>query len=513
VYAPEHSIVAEFTHTVTRRNIEPNLIVVIGILAAVTIVRLVGLMTSDVDLFIDESQYWSWSRELSWGYFSKPPLVAWVIHIAESVCGSSETCIRAPSPIFYFGTCIIIFLTARRLYGPVVGFWAALLMMFGIALVFSSRIISTDVPLVFFWALALWAYVNLLERANWQWATVLGLSIGLGILAKYAMGYFMLGMLLAARFDSRAHDLLRSRFVWLVLGIAGAVAAPNLVWVLQHNLVTLRSIAGVVQTDKGFGLHPLATLEFLAAQFAIFGPIVFAVLLYAIAKVRSPEEVPASRIMLAFAIPPLVIVTLVALFSHAYANWAATSVVSGTIFAAAFLVHRKAWRWLAFSIALGVLAQSVLLFGDAAAYRIAIPLLPPGKSDIYNRSLGFRALADQAGRFATLVGAKTIVGEDRRALAALLYYLRNAPQQILAWPSPGVPTFDMTRPLTESAQQPIIFVTECPFLKRLSIHYAAVEKIGEIRPPTGPTSSRYYVVFNLSGPRGELTPLPKCIRE
>jgi 4-amino-4-deoxy-L-arabinose transferase-like glycosyltransferase len=105
---PERSTVAELTHTAARRKIESSLIVVVGILAVMTVVRLIGLVASTVDLFTDESQYWSWSRELSWGYFSKPPLIAWIIHIAESVCGSSEACIRAPSPIFYFGTCVIV---------------------------------------------------------------------------------------------------------------------------------------------------------------------------------------------------------------------------------------------------------------------------------------------------------------------------------------------------------------------------------------------------------------------
>jgi len=467
-------------------------------------------MVSNVDLFIDESQYWNWSRELSWGYFSKPPLLPWIIHIAEAACGSSEACIRAPSPIFYFGTCVIIYLTGRLLYGAAAGFWAAMLMMFGLALVFSSRIISTDVPLVFFWALALWAYVHLLERTTWRWAVVLGVSLGLGMLAKYAMGYFLLGMLLAARLDGRAHALLRSRMVWLALGIGVVIAAPNLIWVLRHDWVTFRNIAGVVRTDEGFGLHPVAVLEFLATQFAIFGPVVFVVFLIAATKVRFPEEFPASGIMLAFAIPPLVIVAIVALFSHAYANWAATSVVSGTILAAALLVNRKAWNWLALSVVLGVLAQGAVLFGDAAAYRVSIPFLPPSKSDIYNRTLGFRFFADRVDRIATRVGANTIAGEDRRAVAALLYYLRDAPQQILAWPSPDVPMFDMTRPLTESAREPIILVTECPFAKRLLDHYANVDKIDEIHSPTGPTSSRYYAVFSLSGAKGGLSPLPKC---
>ena len=163
------------------------------------------------------------------------------------------------------------------------------------------RIISTDVPLVFFWALALWAYVNLLERVNWQWAAVLGLSLGLGMLAKYAMGYFLLSMLLAAGLDSRAHRLMKSRAVWLAHGIAAIIVAPNLIWVLQHNLATFRNIAAAATTDEGLGFHPVAALEFLAAQFVIFGPVVFTVLLYAITKGPSTDKIPASKIMLAFA--------------------------------------------------------------------------------------------------------------------------------------------------------------------------------------------------------------------
>jgi 4-amino-4-deoxy-L-arabinose transferase-like glycosyltransferase len=169
IWVGETLLVTELTHTVTRGNIDRNFRVVIGIFAVITAIRLVGLTISNVDLFVDESQYWSWSRELSWGYFSKPPLVAWIINIAESLCGSGEACIRAPSPIFYFGTCIFIYLAARKLYGSIVALWAALLMMLSIALVFSSRIISTDVPLIFFWALALWAYVSLLQKIDWRW--------------------------------------------------------------------------------------------------------------------------------------------------------------------------------------------------------------------------------------------------------------------------------------------------------------------------------------------------------
>ena len=51
----------------------------------------------------------------------------------------------------------------NALYDARTGFWAAMLTALGTGAVFSARIMSTDVPLVMFWALALLAYVRLLH--------------------------------------------------------------------------------------------------------------------------------------------------------------------------------------------------------------------------------------------------------------------------------------------------------------------------------------------------------------
>jgi 4-amino-4-deoxy-L-arabinose transferase-like glycosyltransferase len=503
----------EMTGARLRTRIDLGLGLAIAILLLLTAVRLAGLAFSRTDLFMDEAQYWSWSHELAWGYFSKPPLIAWIIRLAEAVCGNGEACIRAASPTLYFATCLTVYFTARTVYGTVAGFWAALLMSLGTGLIFSSRIISTDVPLALFWALALLAYVKLLERESWWWTLALGISLGLGLLAKYAMIYFLLGMLLAAVLDRKGYTVLCSRQVWVAFGIAMLIVTPHLIWLLQHDWVALRNVAVTAQTDAGVAFNPLSALAFLAAQFVVFGPVIFAILLYAIGKISLPEEVPGTRIMLAFAIPPLAIISLVALLSRANANWAAMSGVSSTILAAALLIHHKAWRWLTFCLVLGAVAQVTAIFADAMANRISIPFVPAGQSDLYRRTLGSRALADQVGIFADRSGANTIVGEDRRTVAALLYYRRNAQQQVLAWPSSTVPQFDMTRPLTEAAQEPILLITECPFQKRLSAQYTTIEQLGEIRAPTGPTSSLYHAVFRLKGAKAVITPLSKCVPE
>src|SRR5215470_1448139 len=129
---------------------ERRLALCLAILVALTVARLIGLAYSEVDLFFDESQYWAWSRELAFGYFSKPPLLAWIIAGAETLCGSGEACVRAPAPVLYFGTCLLVYAIARQAYDETVAFWAAVSTSLAPGLAFSARIISTDVPLLFF---------------------------------------------------------------------------------------------------------------------------------------------------------------------------------------------------------------------------------------------------------------------------------------------------------------------------------------------------------------------------
>ena len=100
-----------------------RLLVCLGALLAL---RLVAVYAAKTDLVLDEAQYWTWSRELAFGYFSKPPMIAWVIGAASKLCGDSATCIRSASPVLYTLAAFMIYLTERALYGPRVGFWSAI---------------------------------------------------------------------------------------------------------------------------------------------------------------------------------------------------------------------------------------------------------------------------------------------------------------------------------------------------------------------------------------------------
>jgi hypothetical protein len=489
----------------TPPEILPIAVLVGVILGLVTVVRLIGLRYSAADLFIDEAQYWSWSRELAFGYFSKPPLIAWLIAAAATVCGDGEACIRSVAPVLYFVTSLIVYALGRALYDARTGLWAALLAALGPGAIFSARIISTDVPLMTCWALALYAYMRLRAAPDWRWAVVLGLALGLGMLAKYAMAYFLAGIALAAIVDPAARDLVRRPALWLALAIALLVLAPNLIWNALNGFVTLRN-AGDVVLSEPFKPSLLRPVEFLAAQFAVFGPAAFGAGCVALVRWRKPDITPTERVLLAFALPPLALIAAMAALAPAYANWAAVSGISLTVLAAALLLRwRLAWLLWA-SLALGIAVQGVLLVGDAFAPRIRIPFLKPPNP--YERTLGWSAYARTVGALAEKIGASTIAAEERADVAALLYYRRDDAQEIRAWPSAETPKFEMTRALTDAARPPVLFVTYCPFPQRLLRHFRQVEPLGDFA--TADPVPRYFSAFRLEQPLGPIGPLAVC---
>jgi 4-amino-4-deoxy-L-arabinose transferase-like glycosyltransferase len=475
------------------------------VICALTVARLAGLAVSSVDLFFDEAQYWSWSRELAFGYFSKPPMLAWMIAAAGHVCGDAEACVRAPAPLMFLGTSFLAYAIGATLYGSRTGFWAAMLTALGTGAVFSARIVSTDVPLVLFWALALLAYVRLLQKIDWRWAIVLGVAIGAGLLAKYAMIYFLAGMLLAAVVDKRARDLLTRPELWLALGLAVVTVSPNILWNASNGFLTLRwAGANVVGND----IEPsvIRPIEFLLVQFAVSGPVVFAVAIAAITRIGSKDLLPPDRVLLAFALPPLAVVTVTAVFVNAYANWAASASVSLAVLAAAVLVRRNASVLLWGSLALGLVAQIVLIGTDAFATRINIAFLSPHNP--YKRTLGWADYAQAVGRLARQHGIPTIASDMRPNVASLLYYWREQPEQILAWPNDTLPNFELTRGLTAAAAQPVLFVGDCRGIERFEKFYAKVTPLGEFG--TKEPGLHWFMAVRLEEPRGPITSLQAC---
>ena len=483
---------------------------VLIVLVALTAIRIVGLYFSVVDLFMDEAQYWAWSRELAYGYFSKPPLLAWIIATTDQVCGNGEACVRLASPLLHLATGLLVYAIAKELYGRQTAAWAALAYGFGPGVVFSARIISTDVPLLLFWAVALLAYLKLLAKPDWRWATTFGVAMGLGILAKYAMVYFLLGAGCAAWFDRDSREWLKRPQTWMAFAIAGALVLPNLAWNAANDFITFKHTGDNI-AGGGLSFRPKGVFEFVGAQFAVAGPFVFATFLYLLARLVKTRISREDGLMLAFAIPPLALVTALSFFRDAHANWAAPAIVSMSI-AAVALWQRSAWKhWFGATLGLGLVLQILLVAGDASADRLSIPVFDK-QVDPYRRTLGWRALGERTAEFAKAEKAKTVGVEGRSETAALIYYLRDQPVRTVSWPVYATPDshFDLTRPLDNAAEEPVLFVSSCAIGSRLQRFYETTSPLGPFTVSSGPSTQRQYYAFLLERRRRAIEPLGPC---
>src|SRR3954451_2249395 len=97
------------------------------IVGAITATRIAVLVLTPLQLYPDEAQYWWWAQTPDWGYFSKPPLIAWLIGAVTSLCGNGTACVRAASPLLHGLTALVVGATGTALGGRRVGAWAAML--------------------------------------------------------------------------------------------------------------------------------------------------------------------------------------------------------------------------------------------------------------------------------------------------------------------------------------------------------------------------------------------------
>jgi len=340
------------------------------LVGALTILRAVALFVTPLELYPDEAQYWLWSRHLDFGYFSKPPMIAWLIWATTHIGGDAEAWLRISSPLLNGATALVIARIATRLYGgerngPWTGLAAAAVFSLMPGIQLSSVLITTDTPLLFFLALTIWACLSLpaaSPRARVWVAAGMGAALGLAFLSKYAAIY-ALASLGAHLFLSRA-----ARRAWTPAMAAAffvtlfVVFAPNLAWNIEHHFSTLEHTAANANWKAGKLFNPMELVGFIGSQFGVFGPLPFAVLTVGAVLLAARRRLAAADILLlCFALPPLVTVAAQAFVSRANANWAGASYVAGSVLVAAWLLRWEARRWLIGGLALQALLGALFL--------------------------------------------------------------------------------------------------------------------------------------------------------
>jgi undecaprenyl-diphosphatase len=336
-----------------------------------------------IDLSGDEAQYWDWSRALDWSYYSKGPLVAYIIRASTELTGSSEMwAVRLPALIFAVATSVLTYWLTRRLsksdrlaLGVVV--LTHLVPMF----VAGSLLMTIDPPYFFCWGLAS-AFLALatLEEKRWAWIGV-GLALGVGTLAKYGMLIWPVGMLCFLLIDRDSRKWLRTPWPWLAVGIGLLFLTPPIVWNVKHDWVTIKHVAKQTGASGEPKLLNGNFWEFVGSQAGVLGPAMLVILAGAIGfawrRQRALREEPSQEgshrndravvLLLWMGLPLFVMCVIGSVRSKMQVNWPAAAYFSWMILAGYFLATRmnegrlwRRWRgWVWGAVVFGVLMMPV----------------------------------------------------------------------------------------------------------------------------------------------------------
>lgn len=240
------------------------------LIAAVALVRVLLYLVAapHYGYFRDELYYLACGEHPAWGYMDQPPLIAWVAWLLEHSIGTSLYALRLLPMLAGVGTIVLTGLLARKLGGgPWAMFLASLAVLvapINLALTHLFTMNAFD-PLL--WIAIAWLLVDLVQTGRekiWLWVGVL---VGITLLNKYGVLFFVVGLLAGVLFSPIRKSLVRPWF-WAGCVIATIIALPNFLWQLHWNFPFVQLVHSVREHGRDVMVPPL---PYLAQQAQMLG--------------------------------------------------------------------------------------------------------------------------------------------------------------------------------------------------------------------------------------------------
>lgn len=305
------------------------------------------------------------ARHLAWGYVAYPPMTPFFARISLILFGPTLPGFRLFAAIAEAIAVVLTGLMARAMGGGrgaqlVSAFAAVPFCLGGGALM---QYVSFD---YLCWVLAAYAMVRLLQTENPKWWLAIGASLGLGMLAKYTIGIFVVGIV-ASVFFTDLRRYLRSKWLWLGVLLSIAVFLPNLLWQMQNHFISLDFLQVIHTRDVRMG----RAKDFLPGQIkmTLFAfPLVLTGLYYCFLASNGKRY----RALGWMFVVPLILFVVLKGREYYFAPVYPMLYAAGSVWAESWLHGlRKFWANTLRAVAVFVLALDIVFAGA-----IALPLAP-----------------------------------------------------------------------------------------------------------------------------------------
>ncbi|MGE4619806.1 MAG: glycosyltransferase family 39 protein [Planctomycetota bacterium] len=364
----------------------------------------------------DEAQYWDWSRHLQLSYYTKGPLIAWMIAFSTTLLGDSELAIRLGSYLAHTVAGISVgYLgfqlgsgSRRVIWLSAIGFQCLL------AYQIAGSLMTVDMTMVAGWSIATVSAITAVQRSQ-QGRSVrtplalCGLAFGFSFLAKYTALLGLSGILFGLwphRQQLRQSPGIKSGLLLgLLLLFIGM--APVVLWNAARGWPTISHLLGHLEIPRGDGDLRTWTefnirwpLTYLLQIFSIPGPLLATTMLLGIYSSRK-ESHTLLRISLWSALPVLFFYLLVSFKGETEGNWAVGALAMLTPFSALW-IDRRLSHGKGFWITRLILVRATLTFlliltlpSSAPLVQASFDKLGISVSIPLHRVAGHRQFADQ----------------------------------------------------------------------------------------------------------------------
>ncbi len=437
-------------------------------------------VAAGLPLSVDEAYYYAWSLTPDWGYWTKPPLIAWAIASASGMCGTGSACIRSVGVLAFTASSVLLCLLALRMglsraHSVAVAVAFATLPLSS----FYGMAASTDSLLLLCWSGAMLSLWMALQGRTAAWL-LLGLCAGLGLLAKYSMAVLAPCVVLVLLHPQWRHHW-RQPGPWLAAGVALLVFAPNLWWNFNHGMPTLNHTAEISR-GQAYSLKFETMMVFMAEQWLVGNVVLVSAFVVWLVRSRLKLQ-PEGWFWLALSVPMLGVISVQALLSRAHANWAAPAHLALVMASVTYLWLGAHRFWMGAALAFNLLF-AVLLYHGQTLVRAPLGLAASSRTDPY---AALRNWPDIHAQAQALLSSKLdrsnwrVASDDRAVLAQLQWGLQLPPGAAMGWLKEGVPKnhFDQRFPLPSGQGQVLLLTREDAALV-LRLHPQA-QPAGELR--------------------------------
>lgn len=323
-----------------------------GVLIVTTLWRVIAAVR--LDLCLDEGYYHYWSLFPQLSYFDHPPFTAWSMSLLGHLFGNSLWTVRFWPVVTVAAFALAGRALAARMFGSAeTGNRAGLLLSLTPIFAGNGLLMTPDTFIALFWALALYATWRAVEPGgSFAWWGVAGICGGLGLLTKYNMVLFFLGLGLLWLLAPRQ----RLSIFWAAM-VSGVLAllifSPVIIWNAQHDWISFR-----FQLNHGFSSNPSSATSNITYYFGglmlLATPLLGGLCFWSSGKgIRSPHL--QNRFLAAFFWIVILFFGYSSIKTRGQMNWPMLAFFSGILLVARdWPSYARGWRNVTLGLLLGV---------------------------------------------------------------------------------------------------------------------------------------------------------------